>query len=323
MKKTTATLILFLVLILVVISTSATAYAIYLIPPVINTIENCTDGIKITWDKSWGADGYRVYRRAAGEGYWTYLETVTENEYLDPNTSSGNYYRYTLKACRDDSFSDYDKDGKYIKRLSNPENFSAVNKSQGVEVKWDSVEGALGYRIYRRAAGEKYWTYLKTINTNTYLDKNTNSGTYYRYTARAVCGNHTSFYSSEGALLKRLADPTLIKTTARPTGVFVTWAKVNGATAYRVYRRGAGESWTYLKTVSTGYYLDTAAKKNTLYRYTVRATCGNHYSYYTSQGPLITFKNTVFKGIINTTYAESYASINIRYINVYIKGIVL
>lgn len=310
MKKTTTTLVLFLVLTAVILSVYTTAYAGYLKTPVVNTIENLTDGIKITWDKVYGADGYRVYRRGAGEAYWTYLETVSENEYLDTNTINGNYYRYTLKASKENTFSDYDPDGPYTKRLENPGNFVAVNKTDGIEVTWDCVDGATGYRVYRRGAGEIYWTYITTISTNTYLDKTTRSGTYYRYTARAVCGKYTSFYSSDGALLKRLSDPASLKATIRPTGIFVSWANVNGATAYRVYRRGAGESWTYLKTVTTKYYLDTTAKKNTLYRYTVRAICGNIYSYYNSQGPLLTFKNAVFKSNINTTYAESYSSIN-------------
>ena len=308
-KKTTALLISVIVFLTASVSISVTIFASYLKAPVISTIQNQTDGIQITWDEVYGANSYRVYRRSAGEGYWTYLETVTTTSYTDKNTVSGNYYRYTLRAGDGKTYGDYDREGKFTKRLGNPASFTAVNKTDGIEVSWAPVNGALGYRVYRRGAGES-WTYIKTITSTSYFDKLPVSGKYYRYTARAVCGNYTSFYSSDGALLKRLADPSSIKATNRTDGVFITWSGVNGASSYRVYRRGAGESWTYLKTVTSKYYLDTSAEKNTLYRYTVRAVSGTTFSFYSSQGALIKFTEPVFKSIINTTYAESYASIN-------------
>ncbi len=309
MKRTTAVLISVIVLITSSLSISVTIFAAYLKAPVIDTIVNHTEGIKITWDEVYGATAYRVYRRGAGEGYWTYLETVNTTHYLDKNTVSGNYYRYTLRASDGSTFGSYDPEGKYTKRLENPHSFTATNKTNGIEVTWAPVEGALGYRVYRRGAGEA-WTYIKTISTTSYLDKIPLSGKYYRYTARAVCGKYTSFYSSEGALLKRLSDPASITATNRGDGVLLTWNGVSGASSYRVYRRGAGETWTYLKTVTDKYYLDTSVKKNTLYRYTVRAVSGTTFSFYSSQGALIKHSEPMFKSIINTTYAESYASIN-------------
>ncbi len=309
MKKTTALLISVIVFLTASVSISVTIFAAYLKAPVITTIQNHTDGIQITWDEVYGANSYRVYRRGAGEGYWTYLETVTTTSYTDKNTASGNYYRYTLRAGDGETYGDYDKEGKFTKRLENPGSFTAVNKTDGIQVSWAPVEGALGYRVYRRGAGEN-WTYIKTITSTSYFDKTPVSGKYYRYTTRAVCGNYTSHYSSEGALLKRLNDPSSIKAANRADGVFLTWTGVNGANAYRVYRRGAGETWLYLTTVTDKYYLDTSAKKNTLYRYTVRAVSGTTFSFYSSQGALIKFTEPVFKSVINTTYAESYASIN-------------
>ena len=308
MKKTMSLVIAIFVFITASLSISVTIFAAYLKPPIIDTIQNRTDGIYFTWNEVYGATSYRVYRRGAGEG-WTYLETVTTTSYFDTTAKSGKTYRYTLRATDNKTRGDYDRDGKCMRRLENPGSFSIANKTKGVELKWAPVNGASGYRVYRRGAGEG-WTYLKTIKETSYLDSYPVSGKPYRYTVRAVCGNYISYYSSDGALIKRLSDPANIKAINRGDGVFLTWSGVTGANKYRVYRRGAGEGWQLLKTVTTKYYHDASAEKNTVYRYTVRAVSGKIYSYYSSNGALTKFTSPVFKSIINTTNAESYASIN-------------
>ena len=56
------------------------------------------------------------------------------------------------------------------------------------------------------------------------------------------------------------------------SGIYVEWDSVSGATGYRVYRRGAGQTtWTYLTTVKNTYFLDNAVVSGNYYRYTVRA----------------------------------------------------
>ncbi len=307
MKKTMALIISVFVFVSASLSISVTIFAAYLKPPIINSIQNCNEGIKFSWDEVYGATGYRVYRRGPAEG-WEYLETVSTTQFLDKTATSGKTYRYTLRATHGKTRGDYDRNGKCMKRLETPGSFTAINKTNGIEVKWTPVKNATGYRVYRRGAGEG-WTYLKTIKETIFLDNSPVSGKPYRYTVRAVCGNYRSYYSSEGALLKRLSNPTSIKATNRSDGIFLTWNGVSGAAKYRVYRRGAGESWQLLGVVTNKYYLDKTAKINTKYRYTVRAVSGTTFSYYYSDGPVIIFSNPVFKSIIDTTYAESYASI--------------
>ena len=62
----------------------------------------------------------------------------------------------------------------------------------------------------------------------------------------------------------------------------IKWNAVAGVTnGYRVYRRGAGQSWVYVTTVTSTSYVDTSVKNATgYYRYTVRAVDSGRYSGY-------------------------------------------
>lgn len=308
MKKSTALIISLIVFFTASISVSVTIFAAYLKPPIIDTIVNRTEGIKLTWSEVYGATGYRVYRCYKGEG-WTFLGTTTGTSFIDKTAESGKGYRYTLRATNGKTRGDYNREGKLIRRLETPVSFTATNKTDGIEVKWNAVKNAKSYRVYRRGHGES-WQLIKTVKQNSYLDKAPLSGKNYRYTVKAVNAEYKSHYSADGVVIKRLSNPTNIKAANRSDGVFITWNGVSGADKYRVYRRGAGEAWQLIKVVSNKYYLDNTAKKNTVYRYTVRAVKGTTFSYYYSEGAVIKFTNPVFKSIIDTTYAESYSSIN-------------
>ncbi len=308
MKKTLSLIIAVFVFITASLSISVTIYAAYLKPPIIQTAQNRTEGIKLTWNSVYGATGYRVYRVYKGEN-WTFLGTTSKTSFTDKTAENGKLYRYTLRATDGKTRGDYDREGKLMRRLETPGSFTATNKTDGVEVKWASVKNAKTYRVYRRFPGES-WQLIKIVNTNSYLDKAPQSGKNYSYTVKAVNGEYMSHYSADGVSIKRLSNPTNMKTANRSDGVFLTWSGVSGATKYRVYRRGSGESWQLLKVVSNKYYLDKTAKKNTTYRYTVRAADGSTQSYFYSDGPVIKFSTPVFKSVINTTSAESYSSIN-------------
>ena len=71
--------------------------------------------------------------------------------------------------------------------------------------------------------------------------------------------------------------------------VTVKWNAITGATGYRVYRRGAGEGWKLLATVSGTSYTDSNVTKNAYYRYTIRSVSGSYVSGYDNNGYLLKF----------------------------------
>ena len=101
--------------------------------PHLTGISNATTGIYVKWNAVKGATGYRVYKRGAGEKYWTYITTIKNTYYTDTKVVSGNYYRYTARAVVNGKYGNYEG-GIYIKRLSNPASIKATNNIFGVKV---------------------------------------------------------------------------------------------------------------------------------------------------------------------------------------------
>ena len=245
--------------------------------PKLLLLTNRNEGLVLTWKEVEGAKGYRVYRRSAGAKSWTYLATVEDCTYVDKTATTGEYWRYTVRATNDAGFSGFEN-GIYIKRVATPHLTSIVNVANGVKVTWNAVSNAKTYKVYRRGAGET-WKCIATVKGTSYVDTaiKANSGNYYRYTVRAIDGYYSAYES--GLVTKYVAAPHLTGIANTANGVKVNWNTVNGADSYRVYRRAAGQSWVYVTTVTGTSYVDTAVSGSGYYRYTVRAVDGSLSAY--------------------------------------------
>ena len=257
--------------------------------PVLKSLNNANDGLILKWNAVENADYYRVYRRASGEKNWVFINKTTECTYTDLNTQSGTTYKYTVRSVNAAGFGGYDKKGISVTRLSSPDNIKAANNNGFIKVTWSSVEGAAAYRVYRRAPGIKGWTFLGTVKKCSYVDKDVSNGSKYRYTIRATYSKVYSGYYSEGALLKYISMPVTQKIVTYPDKLIFTWGSVKGATSYRVYKRGAGESWKLLATVKGTSYTDKNVEEGLKYRYTVKAVSDGYMSGYDSDGVLLKY----------------------------------
>ncbi len=263
-------------------------YITYLSEPHLKTVSNAVTGIYFNWTKVEGTVGYRVYRRAAGEKYFTYLGTTTNLWYCDNavRNNNGTYYKYTVKAIAEDgSMSSYEG-GLLLRRLVIPYIQSLTNNTNGITVKWAEIPGATSYRVYRRGAGQTTWTYLASVTGLTYTDtavKNS-SGNYYRYTVKAVVNGIFTSYNPDGPYTMRLSTPTLKSAVEVKNGIQVKWNAVKGAQSYQVYRKTADTTWVLIDTFSGTTYVDKTALPGVEYTYTVRAYKGSYRSSYIPAG---------------------------------------
>ena len=261
--------------------------SVYYNVPIINYIENVHDGVKISWGKVTDATDYRVYRKGAGEKYWTYLCSTKDTQYTDTNVKPNNYYRYTLRATNDAGlYSNYFPDNEYIKYVEAPKLSSIVNAKSGIYINWEKVDNAVSYTIYRRGAGQTTWTKLGTTSNLWYVDNSVvnSNGNYYRYSISVNTG-YSSGFDTTGLTIKRLANPQLLSAVSSTSGITVKWNTINGTTGYYVYRKTANSNWKRIAAVggtNNTTYLDKDAKTGVTYIYTIRACYGYTLSSYDS-----------------------------------------
>ncbi len=255
------------------------------------TASNAVGGVNVYWNAVDGAVKYCVFRRDAGSKTWNYVGVTTKTNLIDTKAANGKYYAYSVRAYNESGlYSDYNASLTYsVKCVATPVLTSIKNTTNGLQIKWNSVSGA-SYRVYRRGAGSTSWTYLGTTNSTTFTDSKATSGAYWRYTVRAISGGYYSGFDTNGLFTIRLANPYSIKGTVKVGYVNVTWGKVNGATSYRVYKRGAGSTyWSYLGTSTTTSFVDSTVVKGQYYRYTVKAMRGNVSSDFYTNSPAVKY----------------------------------
>lgn len=243
--------------------------------------------IVLTWTKVEGATGYEIYRKTTGT--YSKIGTVDKQStvtFKDEKAVTGVRYQYTVRAF-------YNKNG--IKKVSTYENYihgtaypsnpnlTSVTSVEynAIELKWDKVDGASGYKIYRKLPSDKNYKELITLygQTDKYTDQTVTCGTTYQYIIRSFrYENGKTYTSGNNSAVSCKAVPPVVKVKVASTGynsLNVSWEKVNGATGYRIYfKKDNAKNWTTLATFENGSLTSCEHRKLTTgvnYTYTVRA----------------------------------------------------
>lgn len=226
---------------------------------------------------SWSGKSFKTFSSSAGEGIRTCTDTSVTPGNTYEYTVTGNYYDKNGKAV----YLKYNKTGKSINvETDAPKLLSATSADYDtINVKWQEVKGATGYKVYRKKAGEKDFTALGVVKGTTYKDNSAQVGQEYYYTVRAYVGETSNLGSFDKNGIKGVALPKKPKLKTAESVDFnaikVTWKKVDGASGYYVYRKTDGEK--YFKQIAevngnrTFSSTDLSATTGVKYQYTVRA----------------------------------------------------
>jgi hypothetical protein len=162
----------------------------------------------------------------------------------------------------------------------------------GIKVTWNGINGAQSYNVYRavyNATTKKWsgWSVITTATEASFVDTTAASGTYYKYTVRAVNGANMSTYKATSALYY-LAEPVTTLTVVE-NGINVAWTQSAGATGYTVYRSQydpATNTWSKWSNRGTAKadknnWTDKKTTQGVTYKYAVRAVNGKLKSTYT------------------------------------------
>ena len=220
-------------------STVVGAVSSNLATPKITKAESVDGGVKISWNKSNGAEKYRVYYK--GSKGWTRMVDTTSTSYIDKDVSSGKNYTYTVRCINSSATkftSGYDSKGKSVKYISAPKITKAESVDGGVKISWNKSNGAEKYRVYYK--GSKGWTRMVDTTSTSYIDKDVSSGKNYTYTVRCINSSATKFtsgYDSKGKSVKYISAP------AEHTH---TWQNITKETQVKVVDK---EAYTYEEPV--------------------------------------------------------------------------
>ncbi len=239
------------------------------------TANNTSKGIYLKWTKIAGAEKYRIYRQTEGSTKWKLLDTTKKTTFTDKTAKSGTKYYYRVRAVAGGDMSSYEVVGRYY--LSTPKLTSVRNTASGAKVSWGKVEGAQGYKIYRKTSEKGDWKLIHTTTSNKksyYTDKTAKSGKTYYYSVQAYYSKTKSTYNKTGLKLKYVEAPK-VKVKEYSKSIKLSWNDIDNADKYAIYRKASGESkWTKITTTEKLSYKDTAVRKGKTYSYRVRAVDG-------------------------------------------------
>ena len=247
----------------------------YLLAPVLKSIENTTEGIKISWNAQSGAQLYRIYVK---NGSWTKVADTRNTYYTDKNVVSGKKYTYTVRCLSNDAkafTSSFSKTGISIDYVAAPSVKSIENKNDGAHITWGKQNGAAKYRVFVKNGTS--WKSLGDTASTTFIHKNLSNGSVYTYTVRALntSGKFVSAYNKEGYKNTYLVAPKLKNAAASGNGIKVTWDAVNKAEKYRIYSKSGNDSWKQIGNTEDTFFIDNTVNSGQTYTYTVRCISKN------------------------------------------------
>jgi hypothetical protein len=164
-----------------------------------------TANVTVTWAASTGATGYKIFR-AIGSAVASQIGTTTTAlTFADTTAVPGTIYNYSVKASGVTGVADSAASTVNAgwRNLPAPAGLIASdNLTTKINVKWNAVTGATGYKLYRGTSASSL-TLLSTISvgtTITFDDTTAVTGTTYTYrvTARSAAGESAQSTADTG-----------------------------------------------------------------------------------------------------------------------------
>lgn len=208
--------------------------------------------VKVSWNAVSNAAGYEVYRCGTKNGTYVLLGSVTATSRNCPGLTTGKTYYFKVRSYKmvngKKVYSAYSAIVSATPKLSAPTGAKAASASgTAINVSWNAVTGATGYEVYRSTAKSGTYVLLGSVTATSRKCPGLTTGTTYYFKVRAyktVNGNKVySAYSSIVSTAPKLSTPTNVKAVSTSvTSIKVSWAAVEGAAGYDVFRSTSKDS---------------------------------------------------------------------------------
>ncbi|CAF1435417.1 unnamed protein product, partial [Adineta steineri] len=245
------------------------------------------DRATLTWQAVGAVDEYKVYYRPAGSHEIVPWHSRSSGQSVMVDFSVDTALDYEAYVVAKNWFG-HSTHSTIIKcrRVPVPSHFAASTPkglSATVLLNWQAVPNSTAYHIYRRRAEDPIdqnpilLMTLRNPNANSYLDQTVINNVKYIYTIASEDSAGVSLQSTAVVGMGALIAPNNL--SAEPVHgnncIILSWTEVAGALGYRIWRSGRQSSTeTEIGLLSHEYntkYVDTEAKHETAYIYTVQA----------------------------------------------------
>ena len=239
-----------------------------------------TGKLKLSWGAIDGAVEYELYRSTDGGKTYKLLKTTTKTSLTHTGAVAGNKYYYKVKAIHSKSSANSAfSSAKYgTCDLPRPEvKISVVASTGKLKLRWDAIEGAVKYEVYRSTDGGETYKLLKTTTGTSLTNTSVTAGNKYYYKVKAIHSNSNanSAYSSVKYGTCDLARPTAaVKLNSKGKPV-VSWGEVAGAEKYIMYIYDADGNQLSSHSTTNLQLTHVGADKGETYSYRVMAVHSN------------------------------------------------
>lgn len=236
--------------------------------------------VKLKWDKSDYAKGYRIYRAKSENGRYR-LVKITQKTYFK-NTGRITNKRYYYKVRAYGKTGNRTVKGRYSGKVSGVAAIAVpavkLKPALGgvIAVSWNKIKGAEKYQIYRATGPSGKYKKVKTTKARSWKDTGKPAGTFYYYKVRAY--RHSggkirySGFSPAGCEMSSPGRVTGVTAASDDGFVALSWTPVQGASGYEIYRKTSADSdyRVYAETAGSSFS-DSNVSEGQTYYYRVRA----------------------------------------------------
>ena len=209
-------------------------------------------------------------------------------------------YIYQVQALNNSTFGSYSA-GKSVVTMTAP-TLTLSNKSSSIRGEWNSVKGALKYRVYYKSELDSGWSYTHTTGTS-YSMLNTVPGRKYFMQIFPVgqsdiLGPYSTAKSITFTTSQMSVKPTLTVSN-KSNGIRAEWGKINGVTKYIVYyRKSTAKTWSSVSTTNN-YYPYLSVTEGQTYSFQVLPMIGNTKGTYSKVASITFIKYSTAKPVVN------------------------
>ncbi len=232
--------------------------------------------LRISWNQAVDAESYQVYRSDSEAGEYKKIAELRGDVYDDEKIKPGITYYYKVCAVYSDgnksSFSRIYPGSSLAAPVIN----GIVSRSGGkLDIKWDAIEGAKSYDLWRSDAKDGTYRKIANLAGNAYVDQNLEMQKEYFYKVRARGGEQNGYSSYSKILSGWAVQKTSISSVSSKTStsLLIRWKKVDNAYAYRIQRADSKKGkYKVIATVKNGKtsYIDEKVKEKKTYYYKVQ-----------------------------------------------------